>query len=98
MFCECISIISLPDISSWNVSNVEDMSSLFYNCKSLTTIPDISKWNLVNIDDISYMFYGCANLVSLPDLSKWKKVKYGRHIVTNCFSLIEFYPPKIYGI
>ena len=30
LFYGCNSLLSLPDISDWNMSNVEDMSGLFY--------------------------------------------------------------------
>ena len=31
MFCNCISLSSLPDISKWNTNNVKNMNGLFYN-------------------------------------------------------------------
>ena len=34
MFFKCISLISIKDISNWNINNVTDMSLLFYNCAS----------------------------------------------------------------
>ena len=42
MFNDCNSLITLPDISKWNTSNVTDMNEMFYNCNSLITLPDIS--------------------------------------------------------
>ena len=35
IFCECPSILSLPDISKWNTNNVTYMSDMFNNCSSL---------------------------------------------------------------
>ena len=29
----------------WNISNANDMSSMFKECSLLTELPDISKWN-----------------------------------------------------
>ena len=46
MFYECKSLISLPDISKWNTSNVRDMNNLFDGCKSLISLPNISKWDI----------------------------------------------------
>ena len=45
MFYNCESLLSLPDISKWNISNVTDMSYMFSWCKSLTSssLPGISK-------------------------------------------------------
>ena len=41
-FFECKSLISLPDISIWNTSNITDFSYLFSGCNSLLSLPDIS--------------------------------------------------------
>ena len=43
MFKECNSLISLPDISKWNTTNVTHMSAMFTGCKSLILLTDISK-------------------------------------------------------
>ena len=45
LFEVCIKLISLPDISKWNTSNITDMSFMFNKCNSLISLPDISKWN-----------------------------------------------------
>ena len=42
------------DISEWDVSNVENMSSMFQNCDF---DGDLSKWDVSNVEDMSYMFY-----------------------------------------
>ena len=44
IFYDCSRLISLPDISKWNINNTNDFSGLFYNCKLLKYLPDISKW------------------------------------------------------
>jgi surface protein len=49
MFFNCSSLISLPDISKWNTTNVINMKKMFYNCSSLISLPDISKWNTSNV-------------------------------------------------
>jgi surface protein len=43
------SLNSLPDISVWNVSNLENLSFMFAECSSLKNISCISKWNLKKI-------------------------------------------------
>ena len=70
-FCEFNSLISLPDISKWNTTNVEDMSYMFSDCRSLESLPEISRWNTKNVKEMRKMFSGCESLVSLPDISKW---------------------------
>ena len=49
MFSNCSSLISIPDISKWNVINVENMSRIFINCKSLSSMPDISNWKTQHV-------------------------------------------------
>ena len=43
MFNSCKSLIKLPNISLWNISNVIDISHLFYEYQLLINLPDISK-------------------------------------------------------
>ena len=49
IFYNCSSIELLPDISNWNINNVDDLSYVFYGCSSLKSLPDISKWNTENV-------------------------------------------------
>ena len=52
-FCEKFN----QDISKWDVSNVTNMSHMFYNCVSFNK--DISKWNASNVRYKNNMFDGC---------------------------------------
>ena len=54
MFSGCKSLLSLPNISKWNTSNVTNMSCLFDKCNSLSSLPDISKWNTSNVINMSF--------------------------------------------
>jgi len=89
MFKDCISLISLPDISKWNTSNIINMSGIFRGCLSLSSLSDISKWNTSNVTNMSYMFYNCYNLISLPDISKWNTIKVTNmsYMLCGCKSL-----------
>ena len=80
------------DISGWDVSNVEDMSFMFYGCKNFNS--DLSKWNVSKVADMSFMFYDCYNFNS--NLNKWNvsKVKYNTNMFLCCFSLMDM--PKWY--
>jgi surface protein len=72
MFSGCSSLSSLPDISSWNTSKVENMKYMFAGCKLLKSLPDISDWNVKNVKNMSMMFKNCGNLSSIPSkISKW---------------------------
>ena len=91
MFCECISLKSLPDISNWNISNVIDISHIFSGCKSITTFPDISKWITSKVKNMSYIFSECNSLKSLPNISKWdtSNVTDMSHMFYKCKSLLS---------
>ena len=71
IFNNCVSLLSLPDISKWNTNNINDMSGILGNCKSLSSLPYISKWNTNNVYDMSGMFFNCESLLSIPVISKW---------------------------
>jgi len=63
MFYNCKSLFSLPNISKWNIENVNDLSFLFCKCSSLLDLPDISKWNTKNVTDIHGLFAYCTSLI-----------------------------------
>ena len=46
------------DISEWDVSNVTNMTNMFYRCEKFNQ--DISKWDVSNVKDMSYMFDNCS--------------------------------------
>ena len=56
MFFGCRALLTLPDISKWETSNINDLSQLFQGCYSLKFLPDISKWNVGNVNNLSWMF------------------------------------------
>ena len=90
MFSGCISLISLPDLSKWNTSNVTNMEAMFELCISLKSLPDISQWDTSNVEKMSFMFNQCKSLISLPDISKWNTshVRDMSDLFANCNSLI----------
>ena len=81
------------DISSWDVSNVTHMGSMFFKCEVLKSVGDISCWNVSNVIDMSYMFAFCKKFNQ--DLSKWdvSKVRYKIDMFDNC-SIKDEYKPK----
>ena len=52
------------DVSEWNVSNVTNMSHIFYDCKKLNC--DLSNWDVSNVKDMTVMFYNCNSLKNKP--------------------------------
>ena len=89
MFCGCISIISLSDISNWDTKNVTNMENMFFLCYCLENISDISKWNTDKVINMGYMFYQCISLSSLPEISNWNtsNVQNMNSMFYQCISL-----------
>ncbi|ADG71039.1 BspA family leucine-rich repeat surface protein [Brachyspira murdochii] len=54
-------------IETWDVSNVEDMSSMFKGCKEFNQ--PLNNWNTNKVKDMSRMFESCSNF-NQP-LDKW---------------------------
>ena len=71
----------------FDVSNVINMSYMFYRCSELTSI-DLSGWNTTNVTTISNMFDSCTKLTTL-DLSNFdtSKVLYMNYVFYNCTNL-----------
>ena len=77
------------DLSSWDVSNVTSIDSMFCNCESLKAL-DLSDWDVSNVKNISYMFDSCRYLEYL-DVSGWdtSNITYAATLFTFrfCFNL-----------
>ena len=54
------------EIKLKGITNITNMSGMFYGCESLSSLPDISKWNTSNVTDMSYMFYECNESLKIP--------------------------------
>ena len=57
MFYKCNSLISLPDISNWNLSKVNSMSHMFSGCNSLKSLPYFYMLNKFQNDVIFEVTY-----------------------------------------
>ena len=75
------------DPELYDVSNVTDMSVMFYECSRLTSL-DLSGWNTSKAIYMENMFQECSRLTSL-DLSGWNtsKVTDIRAMFHNCSAL-----------
>ncbi len=56
-----------PNISNWDVSNVKNMSWVFYCCENFNC--NISCWDVSNVENMNGMFFECENFNQ--DLSQW---------------------------
>ena len=85
-------VLPFEELSKWNVSEVYDMSYMFYGCSSLCKLPDKSEWETNKVFNMSYMFYGCKDLTSLNDIINWNtsNVINMSYMFFNCNSLKSF--------
>jgi surface protein len=54
MFQTCKNLSTVPNINSWNTSNVNAMNSTFNNCSKFNE--NIGSWNTANVTNMSSMF------------------------------------------
>ena len=70
MFSHCRSLSSLPDISKWNINNVEYMSNMFDNCPLLLFIPNllkIERHSFYSNSSDSDFINDCNNIIGSDD-------------------------------
>jgi surface protein len=75
------------DLSTWDVSNVTDMSYMFYHCDYLKTVR-CGDWDTSSVTDMTNMFYWCTKLNDL-DISRWDtgSVKDFTYMFYECYAL-----------
>ena len=74
MFANCESLISLPDLSLWNTSQVKFLNEMFFECKSLISFPEINLWNMSNVIEGERLFNGCNKSI-IPNIDISSKLK-----------------------
>ena len=80
------------DISQWDVSNVEDMNSMFESAESFNQ--PIGDWDISKVKNMGYMFWS-ANKFN-QDISKWRINRECRIIAMFGYCPIgEKYKPKL---
>ena len=97
MFDGCTSLLSISDISKWDISKITKMDRLFNECSSLESIPDISGWDISNVISMELLFNQCYSLKSLPDIGEWdtSNVTNMERLFYECTSLTSL--PNING-
>ena len=71
IFFNCSSLLSLPDISKWNLKNVISINNIFKGCSSLLSFPNICKWDFQNIKDNNTL----NNFIEESSSSKYSSIK-----------------------
>ena len=66
-FYHCESLLTLPDISTWNTDNLFYCNNLFSKCLSLAFLPKVDIWNTPSILDANNMFTENINCVKIPN-------------------------------
>ena len=86
----CKELKSVGNISGWDVSNVTNMSSMFYGCTYFNQ--NISSWDVSNVIGMSYMFAWCESFNQ--DLSNWNvsKVRFIGGAFTGCSIKMKYQP------
>ena len=74
------------DISRWDVSNVEDMSYMFYDCEKFDG--NLSKWDISKVKNINNMFCLCSDFIG-NGLKNWNvsKIKNMSGLFYRCNNL-----------
>ena len=67
IFCGYEKVKYIIGLEDWDVSNVKDMSGMFWGCKKFNS--DLSKWDVSNVENMPGMFEECENFNC--DLSNW---------------------------
>lgn len=80
MFANCKFLQEIIGLETWDMSNVKDITGMFYCSNELQKI-NISTWNTEKCKDMSYLFTNCSNLETLG----------GKEITLNCKSSSNVY-------
>ena len=83
LFDRELSKIKNINISNWDVSNVENMHSMFIYCENFEG-KGLENWDVSNVKDMGHMFDGCKKFDC--DLSSWNvsNVKKMGDMFANC--------------
>lgn len=59
------------DLSSWDISKVRTIGSMFYGCTTLRSVGDIGGWDVSNKTAFQSLFYNCNNLEYVGGIDRW---------------------------
>ena len=71
MFNRMTNLNGLSGLKNFDVSNITNMSSMFYNDSSIISIEELRNWNTLNVVNMGWVFCYCHSLSSIDALSEW---------------------------
>jgi len=74
-FYQAANLTSLPDLATWDTTNVAIMSSTFNGCSGLTSPPPVGSWSTANVTTLLSTFQNCSGITAPPDVSGWNTAK-----------------------
>lgn len=87
-FSGCISLRAIKGLTTWDITSLERLSSLFFNCKSLEEI-NISTWNTSKIKDMENTFGLCSNLKKIHGVIDLSSIETYDGMFTSCSNLTD---------
>lgn len=88
LFSGCISLRAIKGLTTWDITGLERLSSLFFNCKSLEEI-NICNWNTSKITDMENMFGLCSNLKKIYGVIDLSSIENYNSMFSSCNNLTD---------
>lgn len=85
-FSNCEALELAIGLTTWDVSNVENMEYAFFNCKNLKSL-NLSTWNTSAVKNFSFMFGSCENLEEINGVFDLTYAENCDNMFTGCTKL-----------
>lgn len=85
-FSNCEALELVIGLTTWDVSNVENMEHAFFNCKNLKSL-NLSTWNTSAVKNFSFMFGSCENLEEINGVFDLTYAENCDNMFTGCTKL-----------
>ena len=85
-FSNCEALELAIGLTTWDVSNVENMEHAFFNCKNLKSL-NLSTWNTSAVKNFSFMLGSCENLEEINGVFDLTYAENCDNMFTGCTKL-----------
>lgn len=85
-FSNCEALELAIGLTTWDVSNVENMEHAFFNCKNLKSL-NLSTWNTSAVKNFGFMFGSCENLEEINGVFDLTYAENCDNMFTGCTKL-----------